>query len=79
MINCFQTADPFGIIQGNLGNPFDLNVNIISNSITGDGPKFMRAVGDHLEDSGNLVVTDNQRGAVIRVDADTGDRTLITQ
>jgi hypothetical protein len=32
-----------------------------------------------LDSDGNLVVTDNERDAVIRVNSATGDRTLISE
>ena len=32
----------------------------VADADTGSGPEFLRAVGDHLEVDGNLVVTDNE-------------------
>ena len=51
---------------------------ILSDGNIGSGPEFVRAVGDHLEANGNLVVTDNERDAVIRVLTATGNRIFVT-
>jgi len=52
---------------------------ILSDADTGSGPVFLRAVGDHLEVDGNLVVTDNEIDAVIRVLTANGNRIFVTR
>lgn len=56
-----------------------LSVPTPAQSIVGSGPAFSFLEGIAVEASGSLVVLDVPRGAVLRVDPVTGDRTIISQ
>lgn len=51
---------------------------IVSGPGVGDGPDFQFMNGVTVDSDGSLLVTDNNLDAVIRVDAQTGDRTVVT-
>lgn len=65
-------------INPNNGNRTVLSAGVNSSSPTGSGTSFQSPLGITIESTGNLLVTDFLRNAVIRVDAVSGNRTLVS-